>query len=210
MSVELDHFFICVDPGAPEAERLIEFGLQEGPRNSHPGQGTANRRFSFRNAMIELLWVENPEEAQSPQTAPTQLWERWSGRHFGVCPFGIIVRPVSDPATPLPFPAMLYQPDWLPPELRIYMASSGLDEPQWFYMPFLKREDREQRFAGHPNGVCDITMLTLCGRTPPQHQSPVLEFEPEDTDHMLIVEFDHAILGEETDFRPELPLILRR
>jgi hypothetical protein len=44
-----------VDRWAPEAERIAAFGLCEGPSNVHPGQGTANRRFFFRNAMLELL-----------------------------------------------------------------------------------------------------------------------------------------------------------
>jgi len=55
MQIELDHLFVCTAPGAPEAERLVQFGLREGPPNQHPGQGTANRRFTFANAMIELV-----------------------------------------------------------------------------------------------------------------------------------------------------------
>lgn len=57
MQIELDHLFVCTNPGAPEAEKLVRFGLHEGPPNQHPGQGTANCRFVFANAMIELLWV---------------------------------------------------------------------------------------------------------------------------------------------------------
>src|SRR5215475_2994823 len=60
MRIELDHVFVCTAPGAPEAEKLVQFGLHEGPRNQHPGQGTACRRFSFANAMIELFWVSDP------------------------------------------------------------------------------------------------------------------------------------------------------
>jgi hypothetical protein len=52
MTVALDHLFICTSSGAPEAERLAEFGLIEGTPNCHPGQGTANRRFFFHNAML--------------------------------------------------------------------------------------------------------------------------------------------------------------
>ena len=59
MRVELDHLFVCTVPGAPEAEELVRFGLREGPSNQHLGQGTANRRFDFANAMIELLWVRD-------------------------------------------------------------------------------------------------------------------------------------------------------
>lgn len=80
MVIELDHVFICTDPGAPEAEELVRFGLREGPPNRHPGQGTANRRFGFANAMIELFWVNDAREAQSECTRRTLLWERWSGR----------------------------------------------------------------------------------------------------------------------------------
>jgi hypothetical protein len=57
MRIELHHLFVCAAPGAPEAEELVRFGLREGPPNQHPGQGTANRRFAFSNAMIEVLWV---------------------------------------------------------------------------------------------------------------------------------------------------------
>jgi hypothetical protein len=62
MPIELDHVFICTAPDAPEAEKLVQFGLREGPPNQHPGQGTACRRFAFVNAMIELLWVRNEVE----------------------------------------------------------------------------------------------------------------------------------------------------
>jgi Glyoxalase-like domain len=75
---EIDHVFVCAAFGAPEAEQLIAFGLTEGSRNRHPGQGTANRRFFFRNAMLELLWVESAEEAQGDNVRRLGLWERWS------------------------------------------------------------------------------------------------------------------------------------
>jgi hypothetical protein len=38
MPIELDHLFVCTAPGAPEAEKLVQFGLHEGPPNRHPGQ----------------------------------------------------------------------------------------------------------------------------------------------------------------------------
>ena len=90
---ELDHVFICASIGAPEADRLVEFGLTEGTRNAHPGQGTANRRFFFHNAMLELLWVHDAAEAQSELVRPTRLWERWAGRSGGACPLALCFRP---------------------------------------------------------------------------------------------------------------------
>ncbi len=65
MPFELDHFFICTDVGAPAAAALMALGFVEGAPNTHPGQGTANRRFFFDNAMLELLWVHDEAEAGS-------------------------------------------------------------------------------------------------------------------------------------------------
>ena len=45
--MEVDHIYICTDYKAPAGELLKEFGLTEGTSNTHPGQGTANRRFFF-------------------------------------------------------------------------------------------------------------------------------------------------------------------
>jgi hypothetical protein len=71
MQIELDHLFVCAAPGAPEAEKFVQFGLHEGPPNQHRGQGTACRRFPFANAMIELLWVSDAGEARSQNTGRT-------------------------------------------------------------------------------------------------------------------------------------------
>jgi hypothetical protein len=79
VQIELGHLFICTAAGAPEAEKLIRFGLSEGTPDDHPGQGTANRRFAFSNAMIELLWVYEPREAQNQVTARRMLWDGWVG-----------------------------------------------------------------------------------------------------------------------------------
>jgi len=63
MTIELDHFFILTDLGAPHADLLSGIGLIEGPRNDHLGQGTANRRFFFSNTALELLYVNDANEA---------------------------------------------------------------------------------------------------------------------------------------------------
>src|SRR5262245_20497294 len=93
MLMEFDHLFICTNSGASEADRLLEFGLTEGTRNIHLGQGTESRRFFFRNAMLEFLWVRDEREVQSDLISPTRLWERWRYRQTGYSPFGICFRP---------------------------------------------------------------------------------------------------------------------
>src|SRR5262249_52786878 len=115
MSAQLDHVFLWVSAGGPEAERLAALGLTEGKPNRHVGQGTACRRFFFANTFLELLWVENPEETQGPLVSPLHFWERWSGRGSGTCPFGLIFRPASGADTAPPFPAWDYRPPYLPP-----------------------------------------------------------------------------------------------
>ncbi len=65
MSVDLDHLIVFCSAGAPEAEDLVRLGLTEGSPCIHTGQSTANRRFVFQNAFIELLWVSDPNEVQS-------------------------------------------------------------------------------------------------------------------------------------------------
>src|SRR6266436_6531254 len=111
---EFDHVLICASEGAPEANGLAGFGLTEGTPNTHPGQGTACRRFFFRNGYLELLWVTDPAEAQSEAIQPTHLWERWKRRGSGGCPFGLGFRPSAYPAETPAFPAWEYRPPYMP------------------------------------------------------------------------------------------------
>ena len=215
MQIELDHLFICTSPGAPEAERLVQFGLREGEPNQHPGQGTACRRFPFANAMIELLWVSDAGEAQSETTRDTLLWERWSNRHSTASPFGICVRPVNPQDNGSPFAAWEYRPAYLPRELCLRIGEAGVEEPMWVHLSFMKRAQREQWFTEHPVGVREITGLTL--RTPCLLRSDAARklIESEvlavrtGTESLLEIELDGYSRGQHVDFRPDLPLIFR-
>jgi hypothetical protein len=218
MHIELDHLFICTDQGAPEAEELVRFGLHEGPPNQHQGQGTANRRFAFLNGMIELVWVSDPAEARNESTRATQLWERWSARDSGACPFGICVRP-TDPApaqaSQSPFPAWEYRPAYLPDPLVMHIGEAGIEEPMWVYLSFMRRAAREQWFVEHPAGMREITALTLTSLAP--LSSTVSErmisngilsslYGPK---YVLEIEFDGGRREQVVDFRPRLPLVFR-
>jgi hypothetical protein len=89
MKPSLDHVALCCSVGAPAAVALVELGLREGRPNVHYGQGTACRRFFFTNAYLELVWVSEPEMAQSPAVRRTRLWDCWRWRATGASPFGI-------------------------------------------------------------------------------------------------------------------------
>ena len=136
--VELDHIIFFCAPGAPEADALLGRGLHEGPGNSHPGQGTVNRRFFFRNLYLELLWVEGYDEAQTGDARRTGLWDRWINRHNGCCPIGLVFRP-SAPGTPTPFPSWSYVPKYFPAGFSIEVAADiPTNEPLLFYLPFAR------------------------------------------------------------------------
>lgn len=213
MCIELDHLFVCTDPGAPEAEEFIQFGLREGPGNRHPGQGTANRRFAFANAMIELLWVHDTEEARSHCSQPTQLWERWSDRGAKASPFGICVRPVDFQDTEPPFSGWEYRPSYLPDPLVMHVGEAGVEEPMWVHLGFMRRSDREQRFVAHPIGIREITHLILTTPVPLRSTASQTMVEwgvlssQQGPKSLLEIEFDGRRRNENVDFRPRLPVI---
>jgi hypothetical protein len=213
MSTELDHIFVCTSPGAPEASELIQFGLREGVRNRHSGQGTANRRFAFANAMIELLWVCDAQEARSEGSRRTLLWERWSGREGQASPFGICLRPADARNSEPPFPAWEYRPAYLPDPLVMHIGEADLGEPMWVYLSFMRRRDRELQFKEHPIGIREITGLTLTTNAPPSSaasqivtQSGVLSIQSGPRP-LLEIHFDGDGRKEMADFRPLLPMV---
>jgi len=223
MSFNFDHVFICTSIGAAEGAGLLaNFGLTEGLPNTHPGQGTACRRFLFSNAYIELLWVENPAEAQSTSIKPTRLWERWKGRARDACPFGFGFRPGGENTGNPPFRSWEYRPAFLPAPLALQVAanSSTITEPMLFFLPFAQRKDRSsdppQALPGRPPGLRNITRLEL---TIPQ----VEELSPEmqsliaiamlqvrgGSEYLLELGVDGEPLDQKADFRPALPLVFR-
>ena len=213
MQIELDHVFVCTAPGAPEAEKLVQFGLHEGPPNQHTGQGTACRRFPFANAMFELLWVNDPSAAQSESTKRTLLWQRWSGRLGNACPFGICLRPGNPQDTGPPFPAWEYRPAYLPDPLSMQIGEAGIEEPMWVHLSFMRRAQREGWFTEHPIGVREITRLTLTTPVPLRSsasqkiiESGILAIRT-GAAPLLEIEFDCHRLKEQVDFRPHLPVI---
>jgi hypothetical protein len=219
MSFELDHVFICTTVGAPEAELLRDFGLTEGEPNVHPGQGTANRRFFFHNAMLELLWVHDPEQAQSVHTGPTRLWERWYGRDRDASPFGICLRPQHPETEALPFPAWEYTPAYVPAPWVIHVGTNApvLTEPFLFYLAFGRRPDQagSRHPMAHAAGLREITALRVQSLQPAS-LSLVLQAAVHTgavrwcagSQYHMAIGFDGEAQGNLMDFRPALPLTL--
>jgi hypothetical protein len=158
MPIGLDHIFVCCATGGPEAAELIALGLTEGSSNTHPGQGTANRRFFFHGGFIELLWVSNPSEAQSELSSRTRLWARWSDRATSACPFGIAFSPSGADVPSPPFATWPYRPAYLPADKPILFAEdTPLREPELFYLAW----PNPQASATHQPKVHRAPLLRL-------------------------------------------------
>jgi Glyoxalase-like domain len=222
MTLELDHIFIGVQSNAPEAQALLDFGLAEGRRRAHPGQGTTNICFFFQNAFLELLWLVDEDEARSPLIAPTGLWERCRWQSTAACPFGIAVRTTH----PLPFNTWDYRPPYLPPDLSIPIAANSaiLQEPLLFRSPSnlppsaLPPEQRPP--LDHPCGVQVITSVKMT--LPTAKLSPEMKvlqslglIELEYGEYHLQLEMDQGdsasadLSVRHHSFAPELPLSMR-
>jgi len=205
--------------GAPEADALLRAGLSEGSPNTHPGQGTACRRFFFGNAYLELLWVDDADEAQRDPVNRTGLWTRWSGRTTGACPFSFVLRPGDDDVGSVPFETWAYRPSYLPEGLSIDIAvDTPISEPEFFYLAFQRgRRGTHPQPRAHALPVSTLTKV-IAAMPPPLPQSDaakfaaangLLTFETSD-DYVLRLIFDHRREGAnaEADFRPALPLTI--
>jgi hypothetical protein len=215
MTFEVDHAFVGCTPGAPEADALLARGFVEGSPNTHPGQGTANRRFFFDNFMLEFLWVTDAKEATSAQTGRTRLWERCTHRESRINPFGIIFRAAGGVDAPPPFATWSYTPSYLPRGLALQVArGTTLQEPELFYVPFLRppanRSNEPINHAlplRHLRALC-VGVANLSGLSRAQLSvraaGQVSYFES--TEHVLQMCFDGAP-NLRVDLRPAAPLI---
>ena len=219
--MEVDHIYICTDYKAPVGELLKDFGLTEGSSNTHPGQGTANRRFFFYNFMLELLWVENLDEVNSELTKPMRLFERCSRDDNYISPFGIGFRPTNEKNETPSFPVWDYHPMYLPDFLKIQVATdTPLSEPMFFYLFFAERQDKypveKKENMKHKLPLKEVTNIKI-------HINQKENFSKaakiiNETDNFLLIKddenyleltFDNYVHKKEKDFRPDIPLIIR-
>lgn len=216
MFIELDHVFIAASAGGPEIDALLSRGFEEGPRNTHPGQGTACRRIFFENAYLELIWLEDPKEAASEKIRRTRLCERLDPAQ-SANPFGMGLRS-RDPEKTVPgFSTWDYCPPYLPEGLAIPVGvnSERLHEPLLFLLPGSRKAAWEP--TRHPNGAKRITGISMAfpgADQPSPELQALLALDLFETipglDMMMTVELDGAPGNETVDLRPALPLLLRK
>jgi len=217
--MEFDHLFICVEDPIEGAEALSLFGLTEGSSSHHPGQGTANRRFYFDNSFIELLYATDHDELRSKLTKPTNLHQRFESSPQLASPFGVCFRP-SDDGAKASFESWSYKPNYLPPGLEISVANSPSTEPMWFFLSFGKRPDaastENQQPLEHNCGFKSITSIKIYTPSTSEMSAPakattnVTGIEMANSqEHLLQIGFDLELQGNQKDFRPVLPLVIR-
>ena len=214
---ELDHVFVMSSVGAPEGEELLRAGVPEGPPNTHPGQGTACRRFVLGNAYIELLWVRDENEARSEDVRRTGLWERWAGRFGDACPFGVVLRPSGEDQSP-PFDTWEYRPSYLPSPLAIHVArGTPLTEPAFFYLPFVRRGGRfgatDKPADERTPAIAHVTMSgprrATSGPALAVAAGGWLTFEGSGHAHTMTLVLDGGRREDLVDLRPGLPAVLQ-
>ncbi len=220
MPYEFDHLFIYTAAGAPEAQALIDFGLHEGAPRRHPGQGTANRRFFFANAFIELLYVADEAEAAEPTGAAIHALDRWQGRGTVASPFGVGLRP-TDPASEeaVPYPAWRFRPPYLPGSMHIDVGENiaHLHEPMVFSLAFgaPPASLASPPPLDHPAGLTAISGVEICGLWETRSatlaacaQTGAATFRRGKAHHAMVT-FDDGAAGKTHDFSPTLPLTFR-
>jgi hypothetical protein len=163
MPLRLHHVFVLTSLGAPEAQGLLEAGLVEGSRNTHPGQGTANRRIFFESGFLELLWVHDEREARSPLSGPTKLLERWAGRFKDTNPFGLCFSSADGVDSGLPFPTWDYRPDYLPGDRSLMFADDmPLSEPEVFVPSWpLNQSSPKTEPVSHGLGLAELRSVSI-------------------------------------------------
>lgn len=214
MPIVLDHVFVCCSADGTEARSLMSLGLKEGSSKVHSGQGTANRRFFFENAYLELFWVSDAEEARREPISRTRLWERWSKRREGACPFGLVFANTAGSAgQDPPFPTWSYRPPYSPVAIDIGLGTP-LTEPELFFFRFPRPADAlRAEPRAHALPLANVTAVTVGLPGPSARSAPLRAVEaaglvsfPVADEYLMTLAFDGETRSEAVDLRPELPL----
>lgn len=212
MNLELDHFFILVEPEARVADILVSMGMKEGAQNIHKGQGTSNRRFYFSNVMLEFLWVHDEDEATNGPARELRFLER--SNNLLASPFGLIMHRKDDSNLVMPFDGWDYQPDYFVPPKAFHIGSNSINllEPLCIYVPFIgPKMASEKADDGEFSVISKIQVYT-----PVETVSDVLKitgsadrlYITHGPEHLIELTFDNQKKGYTSDLRPDIPLII--
>lgn len=210
MTVQLDHFFILTEEGAPLADLLVDIGLVEGTPNNHPGQGTANRRFFLANTGIEFLYLRDAYEANNGPGRKLKFVERT--QQEGASPFGIIVRTTNGLEEDVSFAGWKYFPDYFNGMYSFHVGDNSdlLEEPLCICMPV--NLPRRNSLSTSENTEWELTKLQIS--LPVNEPSSVLSeiarcdgvYILLNKPHYMELEFNRGEKEMYKNFSPDLPL----
>jgi len=201
----IDHVFIFAEQGPAAANALVNFGFTEGSSRVHPGQGTANRKFYFQGGVfLEVLYVHNMQELQSPRLQPSGLAQRAAYAGNGSSRFGLCLENLRG-LNNLFAQAVPYQPTYLP-EGQAIQVLPFVQQPTlpWtFRLPFIGPKKPSTEPMQHANGLNQVTKVSFgVASEHLDHPAvkalgtyPDISFEPA-TKPALTLTFNHGQQGQ--------------
>lgn len=226
--LELDHVFVWVTKGAPEARALENAGLQIQDRtNQHTGQGTASRVFIFENLYLELIWIDD-EQAAAKNAARTgiDMMARAGWKTTGASPFGVGLHRLPGSGGTIPFPVTHYWAEWMKPDTIIEFAQTVTNnsEPMYFVVPDYistgsqaMRDMLKERFktSSHRLGVTRLSSLRilttgkkLTATSELLARSGIMKVERGKAP-LVELTFDGGRQNKSVNLRPLLPVVLK-
>ncbi|WP_103654270.1 hypothetical protein [Agarilytica rhodophyticola] len=214
MNLELDHFFILVEPEAKIADELVSIGMKESVSRIHEGQGTANRCFRFSNVLLEFLWIRDWQQANRGKVGNLFLPQRV--KYPQASPFGVVLHRKDGSDVTMPFPGWEYQPDYFPAPKAFHIGDNASDilEPLCIYAPFIEPSEKTSNTIVEQGNFKYVR--NVCIYTPVQVMSEALNIANtveglsiiNDEQHLMEIVFDDHSRGLCKDLRPEIPLVL--
>ncbi|HSS21311.1 MAG TPA: VOC family protein [Pyrinomonadaceae bacterium] len=227
--LQLDHVFLWVTKGAPEAKAFENAGLHlQDHVNQHTGQGTASKTFIFQNVYLELIWIEDEQvAAKNAARSGIDMVTRSRWRETGASPFGAGLHRRSGSDNVLPFPVTPYWAEWMQPNTTIEFAQTVLKnnaEPMFFVVPDYISTGSErmqailkERFQNnaHQLGISRISQVRIVttGKAVTETSKAlarggVLKVASGKAP-LLELTFDDQQKNKRVDLRPQVPVVLK-
>lgn len=213
--MEVDHIFIFSDSLGSEADGLVDLGLTEGSSRVHPGQGTTNRKFYFKNFFLEILWVSDEEEIINERTRPIGLWERANHQANKYARFGLCLKGPAE--NKLFSGSHAYRPVYLPDGYAIdVLPNHEFPSLPWtFKLPAFPKKTTPKEPTAHLLGIKNLTSVAF-GIQKEDLRSPFISYFKEwahvtffeSSEPQLRITFDGAVSNQEIAI-PELQLVIR-
>lgn len=225
-----DHAWFAVAPGATlERAALERAGLRFASGvNRHEGQGTASITVEFRNAYLELVWIDSTVSIPAERRGYIERQQRrvnW--RTTGTAPMGIELHRAPGTPDSLPFPTWSTRAPWMPPGAAFEIITPRTDSvsPSFTILPrMMAVEEVSPEHPGEaprssalqqPLGLQRVTDVRLTIPRAASDSDALHVFQSSGAAQVvagdtwcLALTFDDGVQHKTLDLRATLPLIL--